>query len=231
MLAQSIRRCTSPARVAASAVHSVPEATRQAVVVILEIQPESGFWKGWYRLLLWREANQNSHQVAALIGAATAAGISFQDGVDHAGVRLKFGAPVAGWHRVGQHLAYRVPVQSEHPGGSRPLIPSARQARRTRAYISTGYIHLTLDGLLINLIDDGGRYSFPERRQPQCRRSSRPRGPLYRHPLHPVPDKLRAVVVDRPPDIRYPALLITTASGGRIDAVAQHPRIRLPRLG
>ena len=36
MLAQSIRRCTSPARVAASAVRSVPEATRQAVVVILE---------------------------------------------------------------------------------------------------------------------------------------------------------------------------------------------------
>ena len=37
MLAQSIRRCTSPARVAASAVRSVPEATRQAVVVILAI--------------------------------------------------------------------------------------------------------------------------------------------------------------------------------------------------
>ena len=35
MLAQSLRRCTSPASVAASAVRSVPEATRQAVVVVL----------------------------------------------------------------------------------------------------------------------------------------------------------------------------------------------------
>ena len=36
MLAQSLHRCTSPASVAASAVRSVAEATRQTVVVVLE---------------------------------------------------------------------------------------------------------------------------------------------------------------------------------------------------
>ena len=34
-------------------------------------------------------------------------------------------------------------------------------------YISTGYIRLTLQRLIINLIEGGGRYSFPELRQPQ----------------------------------------------------------------
>ena len=33
--------------------------------------------------------------------------------------------------------------------------------------ISTGYIRLTLQRLIINLIEGGGRYSFPELRQPQ----------------------------------------------------------------
>ena len=35
------------------------------------------------------------------------------------------------------------------------------QARRTRAYICTGNIHLTLQRLIINSTEDGGRYSFP----------------------------------------------------------------------
>ena len=43
---------------------------------------------------------------------------------------------------------------------SRTLIPSTIQARRTRTYISTVNIHLTLQRLLINLTEGGGRYSF-----------------------------------------------------------------------
>ena len=49
--------------------------------------------------------------------------IIIQDAVDDAGVGLQLGAPgrslppVARRRRVGQHLAHRVPVQTEHPGG------------------------------------------------------------------------------------------------------------------
>ena len=49
--------------------------------------------------------------------------VSFQDGVNHPGEGLKL--RLSGWflpsvpwrYRVGQHLAHRVPVQTEHPGG------------------------------------------------------------------------------------------------------------------
>ena len=50
MLAQSLRRCTSSASVAASAVRSVPEATRQAIVVILATGngcPRTGSCRAW----------------------------------------------------------------------------------------------------------------------------------------------------------------------------------------
>ena len=40
------------------------------------------------------------------------------------------------------------------------------QARRTRAYICTGNIHLTLQRLIINSTENGGRYRLPT---PQCR--------------------------------------------------------------
>ena len=49
--------------------------------------------------------------------------VVFEDAVDDAGEVLQLGStrrslsPVAGRHRVGQHLAHRVPVQAEHPGG------------------------------------------------------------------------------------------------------------------
>ena len=48
--------------------------------------------------------------------------ILFQNAVDDAGEGLEFGpvrralSPVTRWRRIGQHLAHRVPVQTEHPG-------------------------------------------------------------------------------------------------------------------
>ena len=64
---------------------------------------------------------------------------------------------------------------------------SARQARRTRTYISTVNIHLTLHGLLINLIDDGGRYSFPERRPAAMSTFEPPTWPTLPPPLTILP--------------------------------------------
>ena len=63
--------------------------------------------------------------------------IAFQDRVNHAGEGLQLGspwrtlAPVARRHRVGQHLAHRVPVQPNTREASRTLMPSTMQACRT----------------------------------------------------------------------------------------------------
>ena len=67
------------------------------------------------------EALKDSLGRVALLPGNSA--IAFQDRVNHAGEGLQLGspwrtlAPVARRHRVGQHLAHRVPVQAEHPGG------------------------------------------------------------------------------------------------------------------
>ena len=101
------------------------------------------------------EALKDSHGRVALLPGNSA--IAFQDRVNHAGEGLQLGspwrtlAPVARRHRVGQHLAHRVPVQAtgsvvnalfcqqaansragSTPGGpSRTLMPSTMQACRT----------------------------------------------------------------------------------------------------
>ena len=67
------------------------------------------------------EALKDSLGRVALLPGNSA--IAFQDRVNHAGEGLQLGspwrtlAPIARRHRVGQHLAHRVPVQAEHPGG------------------------------------------------------------------------------------------------------------------
>ena len=78
--------------------------------------------------------------------------IGFQNGVNHAGEGLKLGSPwqdlspAAQRHRVGQHLAHRVPVQAEHPGGfpnahalpRRPAAPERTSPLNTSIAPSTG---------------------------------------------------------------------------------------------
>ena len=62
--------------------------------------------------------------------------------------------------RVGQHLAHRVPVQPEHPGGLPDAHPSTITARRTRRYTSTWNIHRTIHKLSFKPMDGGRRYGI-----------------------------------------------------------------------
>ncbi len=72
--------------------------------------------------------------------------IAFQDRVDHAGEGLQLGpagrtlAPVTGRHRVGQHLAHRVPMQAEHPGGF-PNAHAFHQAGPPHLNVHLHWIH------------------------------------------------------------------------------------------
>ena len=59
--------------------------------------------------------------------------------------------------RVGQHLAYCVLVQAEHPGGFPDPHLSTITARRTRKYMSTRHIHPTAHKHDFEPMDGGGR--------------------------------------------------------------------------
>ena len=70
--------------------------------------------------------------------------VVIEDAVDDARKGLKFGparwhlSPVARRDRVGQHLAHRVPVQPEHPGGS----PDAHALHHHRPANPQIYVYL-----------------------------------------------------------------------------------------
>ena len=111
------------------------------------------------------------------------AGSAFQVGVDNTDEGLNFGPPVRALAAITRGApnwsASCVPCpDAVRTPGTPPgtLTSSARGAGRTRAYISTSYIHLTLHRLLINLMKGGERYGLPP---PQSDDGARPRGPFY----------------------------------------------------
>ena len=130
------------------------------------------------------EALKDSLGRVALLPGNSA--IAFQDRVNHAGEGLQLGspwrtlAPVARRHRVGQHLAHRVPVQAEHPGG----FPNAH------AFHHAGPPHLNVHLHWIHPSHPPKADNQPYRRRravqfsnAATRRSSHPCGPLYRRRL------------------------------------------------
>ena len=113
-------------------------------------------------------------------------GIAFQDGVNHAGEGLKLRSPwralasVTGWNRIGQHLAHRVPVQAEHPGG----FPNAHPLRQAGAANTRVQLHLVHPFHPPKAAEQpNGGWQTVRFSSATSRRWSRPRGPIYRRRL------------------------------------------------
>ena len=92
--------------------------------------------------------------------------IVLQDPVDDAGVGLQLGLSrrrlpaITRRDRIGQHLAHRVPVQTEYPG----CFPHAHPLHHHRPANPQIYVHLihpsTIHGVGYNPMNDGRRYSI-----------------------------------------------------------------------